>query len=100
MTKSELIEDCPLCKLIEEGKVSSKGDRCCVLKWGVHRVAVRLSHQDLILADDFTEAFKLLKISGGKYVLKEFGLIAGHGGVEAVPAGEVASIGKSVVRKE
>jgi hypothetical protein len=59
---------------------------------------VLLSHADLCRAEDYEEISKLLNFDKGTYILKEFDKIAGHGGVEAVPAGEVSSIGKSIVR--
>ena len=90
--------------MIAEGKVVSQGKRCCVVHWvdpryeGHLRVAVVSRHSDEAQPEDLVEALELLQFDQGQHILKEFDTVAGHWGVQSIPAGEVATIGKSVVR--
>ena len=100
MSDQDHLESCPLCELLAAESIppKNKGEMCCVLKWGKRRVAVLSAHNDDAPAEAVIEAIKLLGAGDGKSVLKEFNEVAGHWGVEAVPAGELTEIGKSVVR--
>jgi hypothetical protein len=94
------MENCPLCEMISKGDIASEGYHCCVLKWGKRRAAVLQEHSEDASAEATIEAMSLLGFDQGQYVLKEFDAVAGHWGVEAVPAGEIATIGTSVTNKE
>jgi hypothetical protein len=92
------MENCPFCELIIKDQIISKGNHCCVLKWGRHKVAVLSTHDDAA-AEAIAEACKLLSFDQGNYLLKEVDGVAGHWGVRAIPAGEISTIGKSVTRE-
>jgi hypothetical protein len=111
MPKSDLMDNCPLCEMIAEGKVISKGDHCCVLHWvdreyeGYRKVAVVSTHTTDISPEATAEALQLLGFTHPDnpkqpqtLLLREFDVVAGHWGVQVAPAGEVVTIGSSVVR--
>jgi hypothetical protein len=86
--------------MISAGSIVDRGEHCCLLQWGVHRAAVLCAHEEEASPEATAEAMTLLGFEHGKCVLKEFDSIAGHWGIEAIPAGEIATIGRSQARGE
>lgn len=94
---SSPMDNCPVCSRIRKDEVTASGDYCCVIQWGKDRVAVLKDHSDDADADAVEEAIDLLGFDNGNLMLSDFGEAAGHWGIKAVPADEIAALGTSEV---
>jgi len=83
------MEDCPICKMIEEGKIIKEDNGCCLLAWQdepildkpspVRKIVVMREHGLLLFKTHWQTATDLLQCVSG--VLASFELIPGHEGV-------------------
>jgi hypothetical protein len=82
----KLSDTCPICSKIKEGKFLASSANCCVIQWGVFRVAVLTQHKDYASADTAAEAIDLLGFGDVDLMISDFGESAGHWGLKASTA--------------
>jgi hypothetical protein len=97
---SDLLEDCPICKKIKEGKTKEEGKYCYLLALGKYKVAALKIHEGDALPEALSDAFKLLKYNTDKNeFMVEYTEAPGHWAVMSVRTKGLPE-GKSEVRSE